>query len=647
MIRTRPQVEVALSPNDSVAAPQSPERPEPPKLYRGLKRALDRPKADRAVAGLALILLCFSLDTGLSADDYVHQLIASGSHALPSFVRPPLDLYRFADPSTSPAMIHDGIMAWWDDPQAQLTFMRPLSALSHVIDYRLFPQQPWLMHLHSVLWSALLFAGLLQLYRALLPGSFLPALALFVYAFDDARGWLTSWVAGRNAVIATALSVWALVFHVRWRAHGDKLAAWLAPLLLALGLLAGEGATAILGYFFAYALCLEQGPWKRRALSLLPALLLLVPWRIAWRALGYGVHYSGLYFDPIGTPIDFVQVFVERAPILMFAQIGGVWSDIWSLVFAYPWLQRTLMLCALTALFAFALALWPLLRRDATVRFAVLGSLIALIPPCAAFLADRLLTWIAIGGSIAMAKLIFVYGEDPDSLRDKPMRALLITPLMLALLFAKVVVDPLFMPSRARGNLVLRDNLDRAQAGVPSDPSIAHKRVIYLNPPGVPLAAYVPFERAAKNIARPKGQAYLATGEADLRLTRVDATTLRIRQRGGFLQNPSTQLFRDPRRPSTLGQRVQLDGLSVEVTGLMPDGRPAEIVARFDRPLEDPSWLFLQWRGRGFEPFPPLAVGETRVLPALDLPEVLVGELVQLPFDGRLVPPPDPGWTAP
>lgn len=639
-----------MSPNSSEASPSADgtaPRQDTPRLYRGLKRALDRPGADRAVAGLALLLLCFSLDTGLSADDYVHQLIASGSQALPSFEREPLDLYRFADPSTSPALIHDGIMAWWEDPEAQLAFLRPLSAFTHVLDYRLFPNQPWLMHLHSVAWSALLFAGLLQLYRALLPGSFLPALALFIYAFDDARGWLTSWIAGRNAVIATAISVWALVFHQRWRARGDRLSGWAAPLLLATGLLAGEGTTAILGYFIAYALCLDQGTWLQRARSLMPCVVVVLPWRLVWRAMGYGVKHSGLYFDPLATPLDYLQVFGERAPILLFAQVGGVWSDIWSLIFAFPWLQRTLLLCALTVLFALGLALWPLLRRDATVRFAVLGSLIALVPACAAFLADRLLTWIAIGASIALAKLIVTYGEEPEVLRDKPLRALLIAPLMLGLLFAKAVIDPLFMPSRARGNLVLRDNLDRAQNGVPISPWIAETRVIYLNPPGVPLAAYIPVERAAQGIPRPRSQAYLATGEADLRVTRVDVQTLRIRQRGGFLQSPSSHLFRDPRRPSRLGDRVQLDGLSVEVSALMPDGRPAEITVLFESPLEDEGWLFLQWRARGYEPFPLPAIGESSVLPALDLPDVLVGELVQLPFDGRLVPARDPGWTQP
>ncbi|HMI89838.1 MAG TPA: hypothetical protein VK509_00680, partial [Polyangiales bacterium] len=61
-----------------------PEEPVP-KLYRALRRALDREGADRAVVVLALVLLCFGLDGGLSADDYVHSLIARGSHALPGF----------------------------------------------------------------------------------------------------------------------------------------------------------------------------------------------------------------------------------------------------------------------------------------------------------------------------------------------------------------------------------------------------------------------------------------------------------------------------------------------------------------------------------------------------------------------------------
>ena len=97
---------------------------------------------------------------------------------------------------------------------------------------------------------------------------------------------------------------------------------------------------------------------------------------------------------------------------------------------------------------------------------------------------------------------------------------------------------------------------------------------------------------------------------------------------------------------SRLGDRVQLEGAEIEVTDLMPDGRPAEIIARFDRPLEDPELCWLRWRerGRGYEAFQLPAVGEEVVLPALDLPAILLGDLVPLPLDTRLPPAIDPHW---
>ena len=194
-----------------------------PVLYRGLKRVLDRAGADRAVVIVALVLLCFSLDTGRSADDYVHELIARGSDAIPGFVRAPWDMYRFADKPFTELLMREGVLGWWEDPEAKLAFFRPLSAVTHVLDSRLWPNSGFLMHLHSLLWAALLYAGLLTLYRALVLPPFVATLATFVYVFDDARGWIGSWVAARNAVIATALSVWALVLHHRGRSSGKKL----------------------------------------------------------------------------------------------------------------------------------------------------------------------------------------------------------------------------------------------------------------------------------------------------------------------------------------------------------------------------------------------------------------------------------------
>jgi hypothetical protein len=623
----------------------APEPAPSPRLYRALKRVLDREGSDRAAVIVALLLLCFSLDTGLSADDYVHELIARGSDAIPGFVRAPWDMYRFADTPFTTLLMREGVLGWWEDPEAKLAFFRPLSALTHMLDSALWPHSGVMMHLHTLLWAALLYAGVLALNRALVMPPFVAALSTFIYVFDDARGWIGSWVAARNAVIATALSVWALVLHHRARQGGGKLPALAAPVLLVLALLAGEGAIAICGYLLAYALFLDHGTLRTRVMTLLPYAAVVLPWRVVWRAMGYGVSHSGLYFDPISEPLGYLGALAERAPVLLSSQLGGAWSDIWNILFAFPAIESALYVGACLLLLFFGYALMPVLRHDPVVRFAVLGALLSVLPASAAFPADRLLTWVAIGGSIAVARLLAAFGEDREWLSDTALRALILPPLVLALLVAKAVIDPVFMPSRARGNLVIRDNLDRAQATVPIDASIIHKRIVYVNPPGFPLAGYIPIERAALGQPRARSQVVLATGEADLRIERVDEFSLRVRQRGGFLQSPGSHLFRNPKRTFTRGTNVELEGVNVVIDDLTAEGRPAAILARFDRTLEDPSLVFLAWEGLGYVPFALPAVGQSVILPALDLAAVLLGDTLTMPIDGRLPPVLDPHFV--
>jgi hypothetical protein len=611
-------------------------------LYRGLKRALDRPGADRAVIVIALVCLAFSLDTGLSGDDYVHKLVAQGSHSLQGFVRAPFDMYRFTDSAqTTRKLMREGVIEWWADPEARLSFFRPVSALSHYLDYRLWPGQPWLMHLHSLAWAALVFAGLLRLYRSLIAPPWVCALALFVYALDDARGWFVSWIAARNAVIATAFTIWALYFHRRARVEQYRPGLPLATGCFALGLLSGEGATSICGYLLGHAWFLERGPIVRRVLGLWPYGLVLLVWRAVYIALGYGVQHSGLYFDPSHEPWLFLRALVERGPMLMFSQLGGAWSDAWTVMFAFPTLQRTLVWIAVVYLIAFGYVLWPLVRRDPVMQFAVFGALFSLLPASATFIADRLLTWVAIGASLAIARLAASYIDEREALTSTALRGLLLPPLMAWLVFEKAVVDPLFLPSRARGNLVVRDSLDRAEAAVPTTPAIQKQRVIYLNPVAVPQAAYIAIERAGQNMRRPIAQSWLATGETEVSVERIDARTLKVRQRGGYLLSPGSRLFRNPARSFTRGTRVELDGITLVVSDLTEDGRPAEVVAEFDRPLEDPGYLWLQWGDVGYVPFVPPAIGSKAILPAADFIHAIFGTRVELPIDGRLPPPKD------
>ena len=59
-----------------------------------------------------------------------------------------------------------------------------------------------------------------------------------------------------------------------------------------------------------------------------------------------------------------------------------------------------------------------------------------------------------------------------------------------------------------------------------------------------------------------------------------------------------------------LGEQVILSGMTVTITSLTGDGRPAEAAFRFDVPLESQSLLWLCFRGDRFEPFTPPAVGQ-------------------------------------
>jgi len=630
-----------------------------PGLYarftRFLERQLSKPNADRKVVWLALLLLVPSIDTGLAADDYIHALMARGSHGaagagaeLTAFQRAPLDLFRFTTGEHTLELKRQGVLPWWDDPEAKLAFLRPVSALTHQIDHVLWDGAPWLMHLHSLAWAALALFAVLSLYRAIAGPGFFTALAIALYALDDARGWFGSWIAARNAVIATALSTLALLAYVRARqtaASGGRSATgeWLSALVLGIALLAGEGSVAVLGYMLAYALTLDAAPWRAKLLSFAPHLVVLIAWRAAYVVLGYGAKRSGLYFDPIGDFNGFAQAFGERAPILLFSQLGGTWSDAWSALFAFPTLHRVLVATSVLVVGLLGFVLYPL-RKDKLLRFGLIGGLLALVPASSAFSADRLLTWVAIGASLVLAKLIATYWQAPASLVVSPSRALLVPPLMLWLVLDHAVGEPLFLPSRARGNVAMRNILDRAQAGVPSDPSIAEKRVIYVNPAAVPLAAYVPIERAAQGLPRAAFQAWLATADTEVRVTRTGPATLLVQPRGGYLLSPPSQLLSGRKNKFKPGQTIDLGPVTLEVKTVTSDLRPSIVEARFDRPLEDPIFVWRQWLDTTFVPFTPPPIGESVTLPPADWLRVTLGDAVKLPFDGRMPPPHDPSF---
>ena len=196
--------------------------------------------------------------------------------------------------------------------------------------------------------------------------------AFALFAFDEARAATIAWLCNRNALIALAFGVWALLAHDRARADGDRRAAWLAPAWFALALLGGEGALAMLGYLASYALFLDRGPLLRRAATLLPYIGVMLGWAVLYVSLGYGASGSGFYIDPVREPLVFLRMLPERLTIYTVAMFEGVSADWYNVAPLFGWNPRPTLLpisAALVGLLCVAFA--PLVLAP---RGALLGA---------------------------------------------------------------------------------------------------------------------------------------------------------------------------------------------------------------------------------------------------------------------------------
>ncbi|MCC6998975.1 MAG: hypothetical protein IT370_30460 [Deltaproteobacteria bacterium] len=587
-------------------------------MMRWLERRLSSRWAPVAAIALAVALMLPSLSTGLVADDHLHEVMLRSPAPIPALAGRRFDPFRFApgDPAATQALQDAGVFPWTADPHARLAFWRPLAAATHVLDHALWPDSAPLRHLHNLAWFALALLAVAAVHRRFLGATWIGALALLLYAIDDVHGPAVGWIANRNAMIAVALSLPALVWHDRWVRDGWRPGALLAPLALALGLGAGEAALAVTAYLAAYTLHVDRARWATRVAHLVPYLVVVVVWHLIYVHLGYGASRSGIYLDPGGDLVAFAAAIPRRAPGLLASQLALPWSDLVSL---YPYLSPRLPLImlglALLVLAGVAWLLAPLWRRDDKTRFFATGMLLAVLPICATFPADRLLWFVGLGATGLLARLL----AEPRTTRARKLAA-------GTLIAIHLVLAPLFLLLRSRTMDTVERPLARAEASIPRTPDITGKTVVLVNPPSDLLAAYVMVTRASRGTPAPARLRWLAAGTSAAEVERVDARTLRIRPARGYLADTAERMLRSPRARFAVGDHVDLSGLRVEVTALSPDGRPAEASFSFDVALDDPSLLLLQWSRGGYVPFTPPPPGGHVTLPGTSFLDAVFGK---------------------
>lgn len=579
-------------------------------IYLNLIHLFNSPRFSLLVIGLALFLTSPALLVGQQYDDYLHQR-AIEQDPRPTAVM--MDLFKFLpnDPAVKQELFELGLLPWWTEPSAYATFWRPLTAATHWVDYALWPEQIWLMHLHSLLYFALLVAAAGWLYQQLLGRGVPAGLALLLFALDDGHGFPVAWLANRNGLMAAALALITLILYDRWQRLGQKWAGGVMLLALGCALLAAEGGIGVWGFLLAYALCLAPAGFTTQFKPLLAPAGVTLIWLLLYKGLGYGTYGTG-YADPFTQPLAYAQVAAERLPILLTSHFTPLPAELY-LVLYRPFSMLFWLFCLGITLFLG----WVAWRVDQTLpttpaphttytprqlgRFFLCGMVLALLPAVIIFPMNRLLLLAGVGG---MGWLAVTLPQLPGRVKT-------------FFLVSHLLIAPLFLPFTSYAP-ALFGSVEPAIRQLPVTAAVTEQTVVVVNAPNVFMPLFIPYLREKWGLPVPAHLRLLASTIYPLTLSRIDENTVQLEVQGGYLVGLDA-IVRGSAHPLPLHQPVVVPGLTAEVVELLSDGRAAVVHLSFPVSLNDPSLVWVTWHNGLYEPFELPAEGEYKTITPLTL----------------------------
>jgi hypothetical protein len=588
-------------------------------------------------AGIALTLP--SLWVGFAQDDYFFLSIFKGSPGLEGLEQPIWNTFSFSDgdPERNRLRMKYGIMPWWAVDGWKVDLWRPLASLTHWVDFKLFGERPFPMHLHNLLLYGGLCLVTATLYRRIIHTGFVAGLAALIFAVDSGHGIAAGWLSNRNSLLGGLFCVGSLWAHHRWRSGASKvlpLGDWMPYLpislvLLTVGLFSSEAAVAVGGYFFAYALFLDplsqrnastagsEGPvfdlpgFSRAFALLIPYLAAVLIWRGIYSGLGHGVHGSWMYVDPAGEFPVFARHLTSYFPVMTLGLFAAPDSTLWNML-PYP-LQTPYVLLILPILGLLAWAVWPFLRTNSMAKFWTTGSLLAVVPACATMPSDRNLLIASIGASALIAMILNTIIES----RSPPGPCAPALRMPKVLFYGAIVLHLAISPIALLFTSYVIGFMDRSSKHISASTPATEQRIVVINSPMDLLAASIPlFVRSGLEDALPLRWLWLSAGTGEISVTRVDDNSLSIELSETFLSPPFSKIFRRPEtHPLAPGYSVSVDSTTVTVEKVSPEGRPKVIVVDFRGPVDGENYCFLTWRDHSYVPFELPAVGATVAVP--------------------------------
>lgn len=580
------------------------ERPTP--LLASCRGLLASRRFVWVLVALAILLGLPTLDIGLVGDDLAQQAFLRRQHEGGS-TAPWWNMFALVEgpPSKNIGLRTAGRYPWWVDPELRIVFFRPLSVATHHVDHWLWPSAVWMMHLHSVLWHALACALAWAAARRLCASPTTAGLAALIYTVSFSHSIPVAWLAHRNGLVSTVFALAALLAHDLWRRDHNKLAAVIAPAALLAALLSAEAGVVALAFFVAYALTLDRAQPRARALALLPALLVVVVWRVAYVELGFGAVGSGAYVDPLGDPLAFAAMFPQRYIWLLGVSAS---PPLMVQVPAWLWLSLTVAVSLTVATF--------LIREPSPVaRFGALAVALGCVPLVTSHPGDRLLVLASFGMALTLAELIDRWLLDHASAPRKLAAALVGV--------VHVIVPPLAVLALAGGLDEFREQGEAPVYGESlANDDLQRKGLVILHAPNYVSAEYLPAMRAARGLSVPNFTWLLHEGPEQPEITRVDARTLELHDPRGWPASGFSEYWRSAsQRPFEVGETIKTVDFVAEVLEVEA-GKPTRVRFRFRSQLEHPSFVWAAWDGQDFAPVDASRIGDDEVpnsVPTIEL----------------------------
>lgn len=583
-----------------------------------------------SIIALALALSLPALFTGYFGDDYMHHALLQQS----SPIEKPQDLSLFGlfsfvngDSTRTHKLMDLGLLPWWTNPDLKYAFWRPISEITHWIDHQLWPSNPEFMHAQNIAWYLLLIYLVHVLFKVSLPSKAsvlsvgVPILAMFIYGLDSSHGFTVSWIANRNSLIAATFGVSSLIFYIRWHNTSWHPNYILSLAFLSLSLLSAEFGISTCAYLGAFAIFMDKSGAIKGLIYIIPHAALTGIWWLTYKIGNFGAANADAYYlDPIASPFLFLSTLGER----LVALIGSQWGLIPAEVFGFigpgnQIIANVSLIVGAIFITLTVLLLTPLLKQYAHIRFWFFGMLFAALPVCSAAPHDRVLLFLGLGGSYCAAAIIIASLKHAQELYGNLAPAAKLTAYPFAL--THLILAPLLMPFMSYSTKIWSAQLDLTPAlfnGLNFEKeSINNKQIVLFNVP-IGSALAITTTRVVQDLPLPEKLWVISTTDSSTTITRISDNQMLASKPTGFVTGPEQATRNLHSKPITVGDKVPLNGMSIETKQVSTQGHPTEILLTFDSSLDNPNVMLLDWKP------------ESKTFERIDTPEIL-GQYTFLP----------------